>query len=83
MNAVGDVFTLEGMPLTGGDHAPGPPSLSFAHTQTTLTLPPTPVSIGAPCFAWRFAPRMPWPRAFGPVTLDMMAMRRLPSRAGI
>lgn len=37
VNAVGDVFTLEGMPLTGGDHVPGPPALVIpAHTQTTL-----------------------------------------------
>jgi L-aminopeptidase/D-esterase-like protein len=35
LNAVGDVFTIEGEPLTGGDHEPGPPSLvtdSLANT---------------------------------------------------
>ena len=37
VNAVGDVFSLEGVPLTGGDHAPGPPELVIPpHTQTTL-----------------------------------------------
>ncbi|MDP9144138.1 MAG: P1 family peptidase [Actinomycetota bacterium] len=27
INAVGDVFTVQGEPLTGGDHEPGPPAL--------------------------------------------------------
>jgi L-aminopeptidase/D-esterase-like protein len=37
VNAVGDVFTLEGESLTGGDHAPGKPALEIQpHTQTTL-----------------------------------------------
>ena len=37
VNAVGDVFTLEGESLTGGDHAPGAPALVIPpHTQTTL-----------------------------------------------
>jgi L-aminopeptidase/D-esterase-like protein len=37
LNPVGDVFTLEGEPLTGGDHVPGPPQLIPSDlTNTTL-----------------------------------------------
>ena len=37
VNPVGDVFTLEGSPLTGGDPVPGPPFASIvARTNTTL-----------------------------------------------
>ena len=37
VNPVGDVFTLEGSPLTGGDPVPGPPfSALAARTNTTL-----------------------------------------------
>jgi len=37
VNAVGDVFTLDGESLTGGDPEPGPPSLvPDAFTNTTL-----------------------------------------------
>ena len=37
VNAVGDVFTLEGESLTGGDPTPGKPALVIPpHTQTTL-----------------------------------------------
>lgn len=37
LNPVGDVFTLEGEPLTGGDHAPGAPRLIPSDlTNTTL-----------------------------------------------
>jgi L-aminopeptidase/D-esterase-like protein len=37
VNAIGDVFTLEGEPLTGGEPEPGPPSLvPDAFTNTTL-----------------------------------------------
>jgi L-aminopeptidase/D-esterase-like protein len=36
-NAVGDAFTLDGEPLTGGQAEPGPPALVFEpHTNTTL-----------------------------------------------
>lgn len=39
VNAVGDVFTLEGESLTGGKHEPGPPSLTpEAFTNTTLVM---------------------------------------------
>jgi L-aminopeptidase/D-esterase-like protein len=37
LNAVGDVFTIEGEPLTGGDHEPGPPAL-IPETLTNTTL---------------------------------------------
>jgi L-aminopeptidase/D-esterase-like protein len=38
-NAVGDVFTLEGESLTGGDHEPGPPRLEAdPMTNTTLVV---------------------------------------------
>jgi L-aminopeptidase/D-esterase-like protein len=37
VNAVGDVFTLEGESMTGGDHVPGDPALLIPlHTNTTL-----------------------------------------------
>jgi len=39
VNAVGDVFTLEGESLTGGDPVPGPPRLTpEAFTNTTLVM---------------------------------------------
>ncbi len=39
VNAVGDVFTLEGEPLTGGSHVPGPPpELPGAGEHTTLSV---------------------------------------------
>jgi len=39
VNAVGDVFTLEGESLTGGDAEPGPPNLTpEAFTNTTLVV---------------------------------------------
>lgn len=39
VNAVGDVFTLEGESLTGGDPEPGPPNLTpEAFTNTTLVV---------------------------------------------
>lgn len=37
LNAVGDVFTVEGKPLTGGDHEPGPPAV-IPQTETNTTL---------------------------------------------
>ena len=37
VNAVGDVFALEGTPLTGGDPVPGPPASAITpHANTTL-----------------------------------------------
>lgn len=39
VNAVGDVFTVDGRTLTGGDHAPGPPALLPSElTNTTLVV---------------------------------------------
>jgi L-aminopeptidase/D-esterase-like protein len=39
VNAVGDVFTIRGEPLTGGDHEPGPPALvPETLAQTTLVV---------------------------------------------
>lgn len=39
VNAIGDVFSLEGEPLTGGDPVPGPPGLvPSALTNTTLVV---------------------------------------------
>jgi L-aminopeptidase/D-esterase-like protein len=39
VNAVGDVFTVTGEPVTGGDHEPGPPQLTpTAFTNTTLVV---------------------------------------------
>ncbi|HEX6286653.1 MAG TPA: P1 family peptidase [Acidimicrobiia bacterium] len=39
LNPVGDVFTLEGESLTGGDHVPGPPQLAPSDlTNTTLVV---------------------------------------------
>ena len=35
VNAIGDVFTLEGQSLTGGDHLPGPPALFPEPNQNT------------------------------------------------
>jgi L-aminopeptidase/D-esterase-like protein len=37
LNALGDVFTIAGEPLTGGDHEPGPPAL-IPETLTNTTL---------------------------------------------
>ncbi len=45
-NAVGDVFTVDGEPLTGGDHEPGPPDLTpEAFTNTTLVVVATDASL--------------------------------------
>ncbi len=39
LNAVGDIFNVEGEPLTGGDHEPGPPHLMpEAAANTTLVV---------------------------------------------
>ena len=39
LNAVGDVFTVEGVPLTGGPHEPGPPApFPEAISNTTLVV---------------------------------------------
>jgi len=38
VNAVGDVFTLEGAPLTGGDHVPGGPQIGPERENTTLAV---------------------------------------------
>jgi L-aminopeptidase/D-esterase-like protein len=39
LNAVGDIFTIAGQPLTGGDHEPGPPHLMpDAAANTTLVV---------------------------------------------
>ena len=39
VNAVGDVFTLEGAPLTGGEMVPGPPASAITpHANTTLAV---------------------------------------------
>jgi L-aminopeptidase/D-esterase-like protein len=39
LNPVGDVFSVDGRPLTGGPHEPGPPALFPAeHTNTTLVV---------------------------------------------
>ncbi len=39
VNAVGDVFTIEGEPMTGGSHEPGPPALiPESLTNTTLAV---------------------------------------------
>jgi L-aminopeptidase/D-esterase-like protein len=39
VNAVGDVFTISGEPLTGGDHEPGPPQLPpSGEVNTTLVV---------------------------------------------
>lgn len=47
LNAVGDVFTLSGESLTGGDHEPGPPALlPVAETNTTLGVVATNASLG-------------------------------------
>jgi len=68
VNAVGDVFTLEGEALTGGDLVPGPPPFAPAPLEnTTLVVLAT----------------TPWPSVCGRATPDMMAMPSLPSRAGI
>lgn len=46
VNAVGDVFSLEGTPLTGGDPVPGPPvPLSSPLEQTTLVVVATDVAL--------------------------------------
>lgn len=47
VNAIGDVFTLEGEALTGGDPVPGPPGMPpIPMTQTTLVLVATDVILG-------------------------------------
>ena len=47
VNAVGDVFTIEGTPLTGGDPAPGPPVSGITpHTNTTLVAVATEARLG-------------------------------------
>lgn len=47
VNAVGDVFTLEGESLTGGQPVPGPPALFPASNQnTTLSVVATNVAMG-------------------------------------
>ena len=41
VNAIGDVFTVGGEPLTGGSHEPGPPALvpqAFVSENTTLVV---------------------------------------------
>ncbi len=46
LNAVGDVFTLSGESLTGGDHEPGPPNLTpNAMVNTTLVVIATDASL--------------------------------------
>ncbi len=47
VNAVGDVFSVTGEPLTGGDHEPGPPSLMQTDlANTTLVVIATDASLG-------------------------------------
>lgn len=47
VNPVGDLFTLEGSPLTGGGPVPGPPFSSFAaRTNTTLVAVATEARLG-------------------------------------
>jgi L-aminopeptidase/D-esterase-like protein len=47
VNAIGDVFTLAGEPLTGGDHEPGPPAPFLdAPTNTTLGVVATNARLG-------------------------------------
>jgi L-aminopeptidase/D-esterase-like protein len=47
VNAVGDVFTLEGKPLTGGPLIPGPPAVPpDAATNTTLVVVATNARLG-------------------------------------
>lgn len=41
VNAIGDVFTVTGEPLTGGEHEPGPPAMvpqAFVEENTTLVV---------------------------------------------
>lgn len=46
-NAAGDIFALDGRPLTGGPHAPGPPQLTpEAFTNTTLVVLATDATLG-------------------------------------
>lgn len=46
-NAAGDVFGIDGRPLTGGPHAPGPPQLTpEAFTNTTLVVLATDAGLG-------------------------------------
>lgn len=46
LNPVGDVFTLEGEPITGGDHVPGPPQLIPSDlTNTTLVVVATDAAV--------------------------------------
>lgn len=48
VNGVGDVFTLEGTPLTGGEPVPGPPASSgiTPHANTTLVVVATEARLG-------------------------------------
>ncbi len=49
VNAVGDVFTLEGRPLTGGPHRPGPPAIPPTPGEsTTLVVVATDARIERP-----------------------------------
>lgn len=46
VNAVGDVFTLEGVPLSGGTAEPGPPAMEFGPAEhTTLVVVATNVGL--------------------------------------
>lgn len=46
VNAVGDVFAVDGTPLTGGDHEPGPPNMiPYDLTNTTLVVLATEVGL--------------------------------------
>lgn len=46
VNAAGDLFSLEGVPLTGGIHEPGPPGFELPPlTQTTLVVVATDASL--------------------------------------
>ena len=47
VNAVGDVFTLEGVPLSGGELVPGPPASGITpHANTTLVAVATEARLG-------------------------------------
>ena len=47
VNAVGDLFTIEGAPLTGGSPTPGPPATGITpHTNTTLVAVATEARLG-------------------------------------
>ena len=86
VNAVGDVFTLEGEALTGGDLVPGPPPFAPSPMEnTTLVVLATdgglrPFGAAAPD---RPLSRCPGRLSCARGTLDMMATLSLPFRAGI